>query len=60
MDPEELEPKKAKPQPRNLEVMGVEELDAYVAELAAEIERVKQVIAAKRSHRSGADSLFKR
>ena len=60
MDTDDLEPRKPKPQPRNLEVMGVAELDAYIAELEAEIARVRAVIAAKTSHRAGAEGLFKK
>ncbi len=60
MDIDDLEPLKPKPQPRNLEVMGVAELEAYIAELETEIARVKGVIAAKTSHRAGAEGLFKK
>ncbi len=35
MDIEELEPQKKKPEPKNLEAMGVEELEEYQAELEA-------------------------
>ena len=59
MDIEDLEPRKQKPQPRDLESLGVDELENYLADLEAEAERVKQKIAAKKSYLSGADSLFK-
>ncbi len=41
MDIEELEPRKKKPEPKNLEAMGVEELEEYQAELETEVARVK-------------------
>ncbi|MEQ8354731.1 MAG: DUF1192 domain-containing protein [Kiloniellaceae bacterium] len=59
MDIEDLEPRKQKPKPRDLESLGVDELENYLADLEAEAERVKQKIAAKKSYLSGADSLFK-
>ena len=60
MDPEDLAPLKKAAAPRNLEVMGVEELRAYIAGLEAEIARARAVIAAKEGHRSSAESLFRR
>ncbi len=60
MDPDELEPLKAVPPKKNLEVMGIEELEAYIAELETEIARVKAAIGAKHSVRAGAEALFRR
>ncbi len=60
MDWEELDPKKKVAEKRNLEVMGVAELNAYIAELEAEIERVRAAIAAKQSARQGAEAFFKK
>ncbi len=60
MDPDELEPRQPVPAKKNLEVMGIEELDAYIAGLEAEIARAKAAIAAKQSVRAGAEALFKR
>jgi uncharacterized small protein (DUF1192 family) len=60
MEPEDLEPKKRKIEPKNLDVMGVTELDDYIAELEAEIARVRAAIAKKTTHRSAAESFFKR
>ena len=60
MDLEELEPRKQTPKPKDLEAMGVEELEAYLAELEQEAERVREKIAAKKAYLSGAESLFKR
>ena len=45
---------------RNLDSLGIAELEAYIAELEQEIARVRGAIAGKRSVRGGADSLFKR
>ena len=59
MDIEELEPKKQKPQPRNLDVLSIEELNDYVEEMRAEIKRVEEKIAAKRAHINAAAGLFK-
>jgi len=60
LDPEELEPKKQKPKPRDLEVLGVSELNDYIAELEAEIARAKAAIAKKQDHRGGAEAFFKK
>ncbi|MEE8144272.1 MAG: DUF1192 family protein [Kiloniellales bacterium] len=59
MDLEDLEPRKQQPKPKDLESMGVEELEEYLAELESEAERVREKIAAKKAYLSGADSLFK-
>lgn len=59
MDIDDLEPRKQKPKPKDLESLGVDELEEYLAELEAEAERVKAKIQAKKSYLSGADSLFK-
>lgn len=59
MDPEDLEPRKQKPKPKDLDSLGVDELEEYLAELEAEAERVKQKIAAKKNYLSGAGALFK-
>jgi len=59
MDIEELEPKKQKPQPRNLDVLSIEELNNYIEEMRAEIKRVEEKIAAKKAHINAAAGLFK-
>jgi len=41
-------------------LMGIEELETYIAELEAEIARVRIEISAKLGQRRGAESLFKR
>ena len=60
MDLEDLEPRKAKPKPRNLDPLSVDELNDYIGELEAEIARVRQEIARKQAHRSAAAAFFKR
>ncbi|MGF1610270.1 MAG: DUF1192 domain-containing protein [Kiloniellales bacterium] len=60
MDPEDLEPRKQKPKPKDLDALGVDELEDYLAELEAEILRVKDKIKGKKAYLSGADALFKR
>jgi uncharacterized small protein (DUF1192 family) len=59
MDIEELEPKKQKPQLRNLDVLSIEELNTYVEEMRTEIKRVEEKIAAKKAHINAAAGLFK-
>lgn len=59
MDLDDLEPRKKKPQLRNLDPLSVEELENYIAEMKAEILRVEQKIAAKKAHLSAAAGLFK-
>lgn len=43
-----------------LDSLSVEELDAYIGELRAEIARVEADIGRKQSHRSAADAFFRR
>ena len=58
MDPDDLEPRAATPKPRNLEIMGIDELEAYIADLGAEIDRARAAIAAKEKQKAAADKLF--
>ena len=60
MDEEELEPRRKAAQPKDLALMGIEELETYIAELEAEIARVRLDITAKLGQRRGAEALFKR
>ena len=60
MEFEDLEPRKLPPKPRDLSSWGVEELNAYIANLNAEIDRAKAMIKSKQGHRSAAESLFKK
>jgi uncharacterized small protein (DUF1192 family) len=60
MDIEDLEPRKAKPRPKDLDAMGIEELEEYLGELESEAERVRAKIAGKKSYMEGAEAFFKR
>ena len=60
MDEEEEErERKRKLERVNLEPMSIEALGVYIAELEAEIGRVREDIAAKDRARDAADSVFK-
>jgi uncharacterized small protein (DUF1192 family) len=60
-NPEEDLPRPAKKLlvPPALDMLGVDELNAYIADLNAEISRVKQAIAAKQAHKDAAAAFFK-
>lgn len=64
MDFDDLEPVAKKRgqrnPPRDLGPLSVAELEDYIIELQAEIERVRLAIAAKQSVRSGAEALFRK
>ncbi len=60
MNTDDLEPEQKKPEPKNLEEMSIEALEEYIAELEAEIARVREVIAGKEVARSGAEQFFKK
>ncbi len=45
--------------PPPLDLLGVEELAEYVAELQGEIARVEQAMAKKRAHKDAAAAFFK-
>ncbi len=60
MDESDLEPRRKPAQPKDLTLLGIEELETYVAELEAEMARVRVEIAAKLGQRRGAEALFKR
>lgn len=59
MDAEDLEPLTKKAKPRDLTIMSIEDLEEYIDLMNAEIERTKVAIAAKKSARAGAESVFK-
>ena len=60
MDFEDLEPRKQAPKPRDLSSWSVDELNDYIANLQAEIARVREVIGTKQGHRAAADAVFKK
>jgi len=56
---DDLEPQKQPAKQKNLEFMSVEELESYIVELTAEIERVEADITGKKSHMDAVSSVFK-
>jgi uncharacterized small protein (DUF1192 family) len=60
MDEEDLLPLRQTPKKRDLTLMAIAELEAYIGTLEEEIARARGEIAAKRKQRGGAESLFKR
>lgn len=60
MDEAEIEPRRKPAAPRDLSLLGIAELEAYIAELEIEIARVRVDIRAKLGQRQGAEALFKR
>ncbi len=59
MDTDDLEPEKKKPEQKNLEELSIEALEEYIADLEAEIARVREAIAGKQDARKGAETFFK-
>ena len=60
MDEEDLLPGRKPAPPKDLSLLGIVELEDYIAGLEGEIARARAEIAAKRRQRSGAEELFKR
>ena len=60
MDEEELAPQRQPPKLKDLTLMGIAELEEYIAGLDSEIARARAEIAAKQKQRSGAEAIFKR
>lgn len=60
MDEEDLLPGKKPATPKDLSLLGIAELEDYIAGLHSEIARAQAEIAAKQKHRGGAEALFKR
>jgi uncharacterized small protein (DUF1192 family) len=59
MDTDDLEPIVKKAEIRNLEIMSVEAIGAYIAELQMEIKRAEAEIELKKKARQGAEDVFK-
>ena len=59
MDLDELEPQKKKAAPKDLEAMGVAQLEQYLAEIEAEGARVRAKIVEKKDYLAGAEKFFK-
>ncbi|MCH7863836.1 MAG: DUF1192 domain-containing protein [Proteobacteria bacterium] len=62
METDDLEPQhqKQKMTPKNLEELSIEALGEYIAELEAEIARVRETISGKETARKGAERFFKK
>jgi uncharacterized small protein (DUF1192 family) len=60
MDSEDDRPAAPTPPTPDLGRLGIRELEAYIADLEAEIERARAMIDAKKSVRGQAESLFRR
>ena len=59
MDLDELEPQKKKTAPKDLDALGVEQLEDYLAELEAEAARVRANLAEQKAYLAGAQEFFK-
>ncbi|HIM24616.1 MAG TPA: DUF1192 domain-containing protein [Rhodospirillales bacterium] len=59
MDTDDLESQQQKPALKNLEEVSIEALAEYIAELEAEIARVREAIKGKKGAQSDADQFFK-
>ena len=60
MEEEDLLPQRQPKKLKDLTLLGIAELEAYIAGLEAEIARARAEIAAKQKQRSGAEALFRR
>ena len=60
MDEEDLLPQRQPPKLKDLTLLGIAELEEYIAGLESEIARARAEIAAKQKQRTGAEALFKR
>ena len=60
MDSDDLEPRKpVNTAPKDLDSLGVKELEDYISELQAEIQRVEAKLATKKDYKAGAEAFFK-
>ncbi len=60
MDEEDLTPQRQPPKLKDLTLLGIAELEEYIAGLEGEAARARAEIAAKQRQRSGAEALFRR
>jgi uncharacterized small protein (DUF1192 family) len=58
-EPDEPRPPPRRIQPIGLDMLGVEELESYIAEMETEIDRVRTEILRKQRHREAAHAFFK-
>ncbi|MDP6690874.1 MAG: DUF1192 domain-containing protein [Alphaproteobacteria bacterium] len=59
MDTDDLEPPETPKGKPDLQMMSVEQLQDYIAEMETEIARVRDAIANKQTARGAADAVFK-
>jgi uncharacterized small protein (DUF1192 family) len=59
MEEQDLEPRTKRKKLKDLEIMSIEALEEYIAEMESEIERARAEIASKKDHRSAAEDVFK-
>jgi uncharacterized small protein (DUF1192 family) len=60
IEEEDLVPRNQPKKLKDLTLMGIAELEEYIAALEAEADRARAEIAGKQQQRSGAEALFKR
>jgi uncharacterized small protein (DUF1192 family) len=60
MEEEDLLPQRQPKKPKDLTLLGIAELEEYIAGLESEIARARAEIATKQRQRSGAEAIFKR
>ena len=60
IDDDDPVPRNQPKKPKDLTLLGIAELEAYIATLETEIARARSEIAAKQRQRSGAEALFRR
>jgi len=60
VEEEDLVPRNQPKKLKDLTLMGIAELEEYIAALEAEAARARAEIAAKQKQRGGAEALFKR
>lgn len=59
MEEQDLETRAKRPKPRDLDIMSLDALHDYIAEMEVEIARARMAIDAKQNWRSQADTFFK-
>jgi uncharacterized small protein (DUF1192 family) len=60
IDEEDLVPRNQPKKRKDLTLLGIAELEEYIAALEAEVARARAEISAKQKQRGGAEALFKR
>ena len=58
INPDELEAVRTHANPRDLQILSLQDLEDYIAALEQEILRADAMIAKKQAHKSGIDALF--